>query len=156
MRGETFCAPSPTFTADSAETALISPVSFQSFLSNWKFGIQAAHVYHSSKTNSRCASPYASQSLGRRSSQQRTEETLFTEMDTVTVSRRDSDMQASDGASLPALHSSDSSSQRQRTQVNPPLLLQVLQLFLFLYTNKCHSTFYSLFCVCLLVLTSNR
>lgn len=144
MRGETFCAPSPTFTADSAETALISPVSFQSFLSNWKFGIQAAHAYHSSKTNSRCASPYASQSLGRRSSQQRTEETLFTEMDTVTVSRRDSDMQmASDGASLPALHSSDSSSQRQRTQVNPPLLLlQLVPLLLFLYTNKCPSTFY--------------
>ena len=150
MRGETFCAPSPTFTADSAETALISPVSFQSFLSNWKFGTQAAHAYHSSKnnsrSNSRCASPYTSQSLGRRSSQQRTEETLFTEMDTVTVTRRDSDMQmASDGASLPALHSSDSISQRQRSQVIPPLLLMLLSLFLL--TNKCHSTFFTLFCV---------
>lgn len=79
------------YTADSAATAFTS-VSFQSFLSSWKLGIQAAHTYHSSKSNSRsnnrCASPYTSQSLGRRStsSQQRTEESSFTEIDTETVS----------------------------------------------------------------------
>ena len=129
LRGETFCSPSLSFTADSAETALISPVSFQGFLSNWKYGIQAAHThtYHASNNNSRSASPYPSQgqSASRRSSQQRTDESSLTEMDSASVSRRDSDMQmVTDGTSLPALHSSDSGSQRQRTQVSlPPLTL---------------------------------
>jgi hypothetical protein len=129
LRGETFCSPSPTFTADSAETALISPVSFQGFLSNWKYGIQAAHThtYHASNTNSRSASPYPSQGASRRSSQQRTDESSLTEMDSASVSRRDSDMQmVTDGTSLPDLHSSDSGSQRQRTQVSlPPLTLSL-------------------------------
>ena len=127
MRGETFCSPSLSFTADSAETALVSPVSYPGFLSNWKYGIQAAHThtYHASNSNSRSASPYPCQGSSRRSSQIRTDESSLTEMDSTTVSRRDSDMQmVTDGTSLPALQSSDSGCQRQRTQVSlPPLTL---------------------------------
>ena len=96
-------------------TALISPVSFKSFLSSWKFGIQAAPTDLTS--NSMCAS---SQSQGkgasRRSSQLRRHENYFTEMDSSAVSWRDTDMQMDyDRASLPALHSSDSGSMATHT-----------------------------------------
>ena len=119
MRRETL-SPHNTHSAGT-ETAPISPVSFQGFLSNWKYGIQAAHThtYHASTSNSRSASPYSNQGqdAGSSSSQQHTDESSCTEMD----SGRGSEVQmVSHGASLPALHSADcdSDSQRQHTLVN--------------------------------------
>ena len=95
------------YTASSAAIAFTSPVSvsaslsFESFLNSWEVGIQAAHDYYSSKSNNRCASPYASQSLERRGSQQRTEESSFTETDTATVSDIDIQMVSNDASLSP-------------------------------------------------------
>ena len=141
MRSEIFSPPS---TQAETETALMSPVSFERFLSNWKYGTQAAPTptYHASNSNSRSASPYPSQGqdASGRSGQQHTEENSYTEMDSRRDCERDSAVQmVSDGVTLPAHHGADcdSDSQRQHTRVN--MLLYCCRV-VFVYLLSIYST----------------
>jgi hypothetical protein len=144
LRSETSSPPSTQ-----AEAALISPVSFECFLSNWNHGTQAVPTptYHAgnSNSNSRSSSPHSSQGqdASGRSGQQHTEENSYTEMDSRRDCEHDSAVQmVSDGVSVPAQHStdcdSDSDSQRQRKQVNL-LLYCCYVVFVYLLSVCCPS-----------------